>query len=82
MVQCSNVGGSPELAEAVNNGVWVLSKQLAISIAFSVMTMSAFALSMAPSMAPSQPLSGQAAGQKNGAIAEAAAPSFFSVFAN
>jgi hypothetical protein len=52
-----------------------LSKQLAISIAFSVMTMSAFALSMSPPHAPA----GQGSSHKNGAIAEAAAPSFFSV---
>lgn len=56
----------------------ILSKQLAISIAFSVMTMSAFALSMAVP----QPLGSQGSGQKNGAIAEAAAPSFFRVFAD
>jgi len=53
----------------------VLSKQLAISIAFSVMTMSAFALTMStPHL-----LAGQGGLHKNGAAAEAAAPSFFSV---
>jgi len=65
----------------LNGTVWpatepgILSKQLAISIAFSVMTMSAFVLTMSTP----HPLAGPAGAHKNGAAAEAAAPSFFSV---
>ena len=55
-----------------------LSKQLAVSIAFSVMTMSAFALSMSPLNAVSNTFPEY----NNGAVAEAAAPPLFRVIAN
>ena len=55
-----------------------MSKQLAISIVFSVMTMSAFAVSYAPLQSGTN----LNAGHKNGAVAKAAAPPFFSVLLN
>ncbi|MXP45730.1 hypothetical protein [Allopontixanthobacter sediminis] len=55
-----------------------MSKQLALSIAFSVMTMSAFALSMSDRSGVQNP----SPEYSNGAVAEAAAPSLFKVLAN
>lgn len=60
----------------------ILSKQLAISIAFSVMTMSAFAVSMSPTKTGPNAGLNASPEYSNGAIAETTAPSVFSVFAN
>lgn len=77
MLQCSNSCSHAVMAYTQSEFT-TLSKQLALSIAFSVLTMSAFALSMSPPNA----VQNASPEYENGAVAEASAPPVFRILAD